>query len=56
MKKYMQPTATVIEFSVEDALLSSSTLSTYDKVGDEGEYSRKKGGWGSELWADTEEE
>lgn len=53
MKKYMQPTVKVIELSVEDAILS---LSTHNEVSKEMDYTRKKGGWGSELWAETEEE
>lgn len=55
MKKYMQPTVKVIELSVEDAFLGVSSLSTNNQVGDDMDYTHKKGGWGSELWAETEE-
>lgn len=54
MKKYMQPTATVVELSLENALLNAS-LTTNDQIGDEEEYSNKKGGWSSDLWTATEE-
>ena len=52
----MQPTVKVIEPSVEDAFLGVSSLSTHNEVSEEMDYTRKKGGWGSELWAETEEE
>lgn len=54
MKKYMQPTATVIECAPESALLNAS-LNINDQIGDEEEYTNKKGGWSSDLWTDTEE-
>lgn len=53
MKIYMQPTAKVVELSIEDAIL---TLSTHDVVSNEDDYSnRKDNGWNSELWTEEEE-
>jgi len=54
MKTYISPKCEVIKFSLESLL----ALSNYNKKGDEGDYSEKRGGWNSSAWTagDGEEE